>query len=56
MNNYDASGDQNKSMAGNQSYLVVNSMIKALMAWLNNLNDVPTEDFDAAMQTFGSIA
>ena len=44
VNNYDASGDQNKSMGGNQSYLVVNSMTKAMPTWLKNIDDVPTED------------
>ena len=53
MNNYDACVDQNKSMGGNQSYLVVNSMTKALMAWLNNMKDMLTKDFDVVMQTFG---
>ena len=43
--NYDVSMDQNEPMEGNQSYLVVNSMTKALMTWMKNTNDVPTEDF-----------
>ena len=45
MNNYDASMDQNKSMGGNKSYLVVNSITKAMMTWLKNIDDVPTKDF-----------
>ena len=45
--------DQNKSTGGNQLYLVVNFETKAMMAWLNKMKDVPTEDFYVVMQTFG---
>ena len=54
--NYDASMDQNKPMGDNQSYLGVNSMTKASMACLKNMDDVPTEDLGVATQTFGQIA
>ena len=43
--NHIASMDKNKPMEGNQSYLGMNSMVKVLMAWLKNLNDVLTEDY-----------
>ena len=49
MNNYDACVDQNMSMGDNQSYLVVNPVTKALMAWLNNMKNMLTEDFDVVM-------
>ena len=51
--NYVASMDQNKSREGNLSYLMMNSMAKASMVWLKNMDDVLTEDFDGVMQTFG---
>ena len=53
--NYVASMDQNKSREGNLSYLMMNSMAKASMVWLKNMDDVLTEDFDGVMQTFGLI-
>ena len=53
--NYVASMDQNKSMEGNWSYLWKNSMAKAWMVWLKNMDDVLTEDFDVVMHTFGLI-
>ena len=55
MENYVASMDQNESMEGNWSYLGMNSMAKASMAWLKKMNDVLTEDFDVVMHTFGLI-
>ena len=48
-----ASMDQNKPMEGNQSYLGMNSMVKVSMAWLNNMDDVLTEDYFSWMKTFG---
>ena len=48
-----ASMDQNKPMEGNQSYLEMNSVVKVSMAWLKNMDDVLTEDFDGVMETFG---
>src|ERR1041385_9320927 len=53
--NCNASMDQNKSMEGNQSYLRMNSMIKASMTCLKNMNDVLIEDSGWMMETFGSI-
>ena len=53
--NYVASMNQNKSREGNLSYLMMNSMAKASMVWLKNMDDVLTEDFDGVMQTFGLI-
>ena len=53
--NYVTSMDQNKSREGNLSYLMMNSMAKASMVWLKNMDDVLTEDFDGVMQTFGLI-
>ena len=32
---------------------MMNSMAKASMVWLKNMDDVLTEDFDGVMQTFG---
>ena len=51
--NYVASMNQNKSREGNLSYLMMNSMAKASMVWLKNMDDVLTEYFDGVMQTFG---
>ena len=51
-----SSTDQNKSMEDNQSYLGMNSMVKVLMAWLKNMNDVLTEDYFLWMKTFGLIS
>ena len=50
-----ASMDQNKPMEGNQSYLGMNSMVKALMACSKNMNDVLIKDSDWMMETFGLI-
>ena len=54
--NYVASMDQNESMEANWSYIGMNSMAKASMAWLMKMDDVLTEDFDVVMHTFGLIA
>ena len=50
-----ASMDQNRPMEGNQSYLRMNSMIKASMTCLKNMNDVLIKDFGWMMETFGLI-
>jgi hypothetical protein len=51
-----ASMDKNKPMEGSQSYLGMNSMLKMLMAWLKNINDVLTEDHFLWIKTFDLIS
>jgi len=46
-----ASKDQNKSMRDNQTYSWMNSNTQAYMAFVNQMDDVLTNNFDDLVQT-----